>query len=158
MVAIFLKKSDENGGRYGRYYIATEVCQRGCGHHTTRRLQDWPQGDYKEWLICHPDKSNVLSIWTPIACVQQSHWIHCFQALAIELREEYLSKVEKRVQSYEVKVLNEPRPGKKLLVLDIDYTLFDHRSVAECGAELMRPYLHEFLTSAYQVRVKTYIL
>lgn len=72
------------------------------------------------------------------------------QALAIELREEYLSKVEKRVQSYEVKVLNEPRPGKKLLVLDIDYTLFDHRSVAECGAELMRPYLHEFLTSAYQ--------
>ena len=113
---------------------------------------------YKESLICHPDKSNVLSIWTSIACVQQSQWIHCFQALAIELREEYLSKVEKRVQSYEVKVLNEPRPGKKLLVLDIDYTLFDHRSVAECGAELMRPYLHEFLTSAYQVRVKTYIL
>jgi len=25
----------------------------------------------------------------------------------------------------------DPRPGKKLLVLDIDYTLFDHRSTAE---------------------------
>jgi len=70
-------------------------------------------------------------------------------ALAIEFREEYLDKVEKRVKSYEVKVLNEPRPGKKLLVLDIDYTLFDHRSVAESGRELMRPYLHEFLASAY---------
>ena len=43
------------------------------------------------------------------------------------------------------------RPGKKLLVLDIDYTLFDHRSTAETGTELMRPYLHEFLTAAYQV-------
>ena len=43
------------------------------------------------------------------------------------------------------------RPGKKLLVLDIDYTLFDHRSTAETGYELMRPFLHEFLTAAYQV-------
>ena len=43
------------------------------------------------------------------------------------------------------------RPGKKLLVLDIDYTLFDHRSTAQTGLELMRPFLHEFLTSAYKV-------
>ena len=50
-----------------------------------------------------------------------------------------------------MKMFNEPRPGKKLLVLDIDYTLFDHRSVAETGNELMRPFLHEFLTSAYEV-------
>lgn len=48
-------------------------------------------------------------------------------------------------------MLNNPRPGKKLLVLDIDYTLFDHRSVAESGLELMRPYLHFFLESAYEV-------
>jgi hypothetical protein len=34
---------------------------------------------------------------------------------------------------------NPPRPGKKLLVLDIDYTLFDHRSVAETPLELQRP-------------------
>lgn len=52
---------------------------------------------------------------------------------------------------FQIDVLNEPRPGKKLLVLDIDYTLFDHRSAAEQGYELMRPYLHEFLTSAYKV-------
>jgi len=49
-------------------------------------------------------------------------------------------------------MLNDPRPGKKLLVLDIDYTLFDHRSAAESGIELMRPYLHDFLESAYEVK------
>ena len=37
------------------------------------------------------------------------------------------------------KLLGEPRGGKKLLVLDIDYTLFDHVSPAETAAELARP-------------------
>lgn len=69
--------------------------------------------------------------------------------LAIEHREEYLNKVAQRVQNYEVKILNELREDKKLLVLDIDYTLFDHRTPAETGAELMRPHLHDFLTAAY---------
>lgn len=72
------------------------------------------------------------------------------EEVAIESQEVYLAKIEKRIKNYDIKMLNEPRPGKKLLVLDIDYTLFDHRSSAECGAELMRPYLHEFLTSAYE--------
>lgn len=70
--------------------------------------------------------------------------------VAIENREEYLAKIDKRIKDYEIKILNKPREGKNLLVLDIDYTLFDHRSVAETGAELMRPYLHEFLTAAYE--------
>lgn len=65
----------------------------------------------------------------------------------------HLSKIEKRIKEYEITEKSEPRAGKNLLVLDIDYTLFDHRSVAETGAELMRPYLHEFLTSAYEVSV-----
>ncbi|RWS12842.1 ubiquitin-like domain-containing CTD phosphatase 1 isoform X2 [Dinothrombium tinctorium] len=65
-------------------------------------------------------------------------------------REEFVKKVERRVKEYKVKILNEPRPGKKLLVLDIDYTIFDHRSVAEHISQLMRPFLHEFLTSAYE--------
>ncbi|XP_076031571.1 ubiquitin-like domain-containing C-terminal domain phosphatase 1 [Oratosquilla oratoria] len=72
------------------------------------------------------------------------------EVIAIEQRQEYLQKIEKRVKDYEIKMLNDMRPGKKLLVLDIDYTLFDHRSVAETGNELMRPFLHEFLTSAYE--------
>lgn len=66
------------------------------------------------------------------------------------MRQIYLAKVNKRIRDYAIKELNAPRPDKKLLVLDIDYTLFDHRSVAETGSELMRPYLHEFLTAAYE--------
>ena len=69
--------------------------------------------------------------------------------IAIQNQSEYLAKIEKRVRDIKVEMLNAPRPGKKLLVLDIDYTLFDHRSVAESPDQLMRPYLHEFLTSAY---------
>lgn len=72
------------------------------------------------------------------------------EEIAIENREEYLAKIEKRVKEYKIEVMNEPRPGKKLLVLDIDYTLFDHRSVAEQFNELIRPFLHEFLQSAYE--------
>ena len=34
-------------------------------------------------------------------------------------------KLQRRIRSVQVKVLNEPRPGKKCLVLDIDYTIFD---------------------------------
>jgi ubiquitin-like domain-containing CTD phosphatase 1 len=44
--------------------------------------------------------------------------------IPIKDREEFLAKVERRVKEYKIKMLNEPRNGKKLLVLDIDYTLF----------------------------------
>lgn len=49
-----------------------------------------------------------------------------------------------------MKVLNPPREGKKLLVLDIDYTIFDLGSSAERPEELARPYLHEFMTACYE--------
>jgi hypothetical protein len=39
----------------------------------------------------------------------------------------------------QVEIQNPCRQGKKLLVLDIDYTLFDHRSTAENPLQLMRP-------------------
>lgn len=68
----------------------------------------------------------------------------------IENREEFLNKISKRISAYKIKQLNEPRQGKKLVVLDIDYTIFDHRSTAQFAGELMRPFLHEFLTSAYE--------
>ena len=38
----------------------------------------------------------------------------------------------------EVKVLNEPREGKRLLVVDIDYTIYDLGSSAETPMELAR--------------------
>lgn len=69
--------------------------------------------------------------------------------ISAEELELYQKKVQRRIKDYQVKVLNEPRKGKKLLVLDVDYTLFDHRSVGEKGVELMRPHLHDFLAGAY---------
>jgi hypothetical protein len=51
-----------------------------------------------------------------------------------------------QIEKVEVKTINEPRPGKKLLVLDLDYTLLDFKGTAESMAELKRPYCDEFLT------------
>jgi len=45
-----------------------------------------------------------------------------------------LEKNRNRVEKLEIVQLNPPRDGSKLLVLDIDYTLFDHRSLAEYPA------------------------
>jgi ubiquitin-like domain-containing CTD phosphatase 1 len=47
-----------------------------------------------------------------------------------ETKEVYLSKIRRRIKEYKFEILNPAREGKKLLVLDIDYTLFDHRSAA----------------------------
>ncbi|XP_046422125.1 ubiquitin-like domain-containing CTD phosphatase 1 [Neodiprion virginianus] len=72
------------------------------------------------------------------------------EEVIIEKAEVYLAKINRRIQDYQVIELNPLREGMKLLVLDIDYTLFDHKSLAESGHLLMRPYLHEFLTMAYK--------
>jgi len=71
-------------------------------------------------------------------------------ALRLHEREENRAKVRHRVAKANIKMLGEPRAGKKLLVLDVDYTLFDHKSPAERPCELRRPFLFEFLASAYR--------
>ena len=60
-------------------------------------------------------------ILQPIVCKSHVEYeLHEF----INCREEYLAKIERRIREYKFDILNEPREGKKLLVLDIDYTLF----------------------------------
>lgn len=71
------------------------------------------------------------------------------EATEIKDKEVNKQKLRRRIGQYKIELLNPCREGKKLLVLDIDYTLFDHRSTAENPLELMRPYLHEFLSAAY---------
>lgn len=62
----------------------------------------------------------------------------------------FLALCDKRVDNYKPKVIAGLRPdAKALLVLDIDYTLIDHRSVAETPIEMMRPFLHDMLAAAY---------
>jgi len=72
--------------------------------------------------------------------------------LKVHLLPENLDKVKRRVDQAKIKFMEgcEPREGKKLLVLDIDYTLFDHRSTAETPEELRRPFLIDFLTKSYE--------
>ncbi|XP_074590674.1 ubiquitin-like domain-containing CTD phosphatase [Curcuma longa] len=69
----------------------------------------------------------------------------------IDIKDKFVNKQKllRRISQYKIKLLNPCRQGKKLLVLDIDYTLFDHKSAAENPHELMRPYLHEFLSAVY---------
>ncbi|KAJ9538203.1 hypothetical protein OSB04_030936 [Centaurea solstitialis] len=82
------------------------------------------------------------------------------EVVDIKDKEVNKQKLRRRVEQYkacsllsiiafDIELRNPCREGKKLLVLDIDYTLFDHRSTAENPLELMRPYLHEFLTAVY---------
>ncbi|XP_031129688.1 ubiquitin-like domain-containing CTD phosphatase [Ipomoea triloba] len=71
------------------------------------------------------------------------------EAVDIKDKEVNKQKLRRRIEQYKITLRNPCREGKKLLVLDIDYTLFDHRSTAENPLELMRPYLHEFLSAVY---------
>ncbi|KAJ1405405.1 Ubiquitin-like domain superfamily [Sesbania bispinosa] len=71
------------------------------------------------------------------------------EAVDIKDMEVNKHKLIRRINHFKIEPQNPCRKGKKLLVLDIDYTLFDHRSTAENPLQLMRPYLHEFLTAVY---------
>ena len=71
------------------------------------------------------------------------------ELLALADQAEVKEKLSKRINTVVIKILNAPREAKKLLVLDIDYTLFDLGGTAERPMDLARPYLHEFLAEAY---------
>ncbi|OVA01548.1 Ubiquitin domain [Macleaya cordata] len=71
------------------------------------------------------------------------------EVVDIKDKEVNKQKLRRRINQFKIELLNPCREGKKLLVLDIDYTLFDHRSTAENPLQLMRPYLHEFLSAVY---------
>lgn len=62
----------------------------------------------------------------------------------------FQAKLANRIRNYELELREQPRPGKKLLVLDIDYTVYDHRSTAETMALLTRPHLLDTLARAYE--------
>jgi len=71
------------------------------------------------------------------------------RAVAVTHVEAARKKLERRIAEIEIRIINPLRDGKKLLVLDLDYTLFDCKGTASVVAELGRPGLHEFLTAVY---------
>ncbi|KAJ2840908.1 hypothetical protein FBU31_000049 [Coemansia sp. 'formosensis'] len=65
------------------------------------------------------------------------------------LSTDWKTKLQRIVAEAEVRVLNAPRAGRKLVVLDLDYTLFDCKNVSGNVADMARPGLHEFLAAIY---------
>lgn len=68
----------------------------------------------------------------------------------------YMSRVQAKLDelfnNLELNIMNPPRPGKKLLVLDLDYTLMDSKAYSDYSVhalDMARPYLHEFLTALW---------
>ena len=60
-------------------------------------------------------------------------------------------RLDEAIAKTDLRMLAQPREGKRLLVLDLDYTLFDHKSIgAGSMDEIKRPFLEEFLAMAYQ--------
>ncbi|KAJ3056896.1 hypothetical protein HK097_003056 [Rhizophlyctis rosea] len=58
-------------------------------------------------------------------------------------------KLRQTIEKTSIFLINELRPGKGMLVLDLDYTLFDCKSSAGHISQLMRPGMHELLTAVY---------
>eukprot|EP01104_Vermistella_antarctica_P015169 TRINITY_DN4920_c0_g1_i2.p1 TRINITY_DN4920_c0_g1~~TRINITY_DN4920_c0_g1_i2.p1 ORF type:complete len:331 (-),score=59.01 TRINITY_DN4920_c0_g1_i2:229-1221(-) len=77
-------------------------------------------------------------------------FIQVDECIAVIDRPENQKKLKNRLDTYKIKRFKEPRPGKKCLVLDVDYTMFDHRSTAEQPLELLRPFTYEFLSKCYE--------
>lgn len=57
-----------------------------------------------------------------------------------------LNALEKLQLTTQIRLLHDICPQKKLLVLDLDYTLFDCKSQVSHISELARPGLHDFLS------------
>lgn len=67
--------------------------------------------------------------------------------------------LKKFTETTVIHIMNEPRQGKPLMVLDLDHTLLDFSSKSilrdtsihgESAAKMKRPYMDEFLTAAYR--------
>lgn len=66
------------------------------------------------------------------------------------LSEEYKHKLDKYSDLLNITLIHPIRKDKKLLVLDLDYTLFDMKGKSEDYLTLKRPYTDEFLTAMYK--------
>ncbi len=70
------------------------------------------------------------------------------EAAALEHYAGTMKKLQNTIAASHIKLMHPLRPGKKLLVLDLDldYTLFDCKGTTERLIELLRPGTHETLS------------
>lgn len=63
--------------------------------------------------------------------------------------EHVIARVAARCMSYQPHLIQGFRPELPVIVFDLDYTVFDHRSSAEGAHDLIRPWAHAMFTSLY---------
>eukprot|EP01117_Protostelium_nocturnum_P010161 TRINITY_DN3629_c0_g1_i2.p2 TRINITY_DN3629_c0_g1~~TRINITY_DN3629_c0_g1_i2.p2 ORF type:complete len:356 (-),score=128.79 TRINITY_DN3629_c0_g1_i2:123-1190(-) len=110
-----------------------------------------------------PDKKKFMMIGTPEEQIFQelkpedipdvfNDFDYDPKTLNLLFQGENQKKLQKRIKSTEIHFINQPRPGKKLLVLDLDYTLLDMKALDKASStkEMMRPHLDEFLKVAFE--------
>lgn len=68
------------------------------------------------------EKLFIVTVWCTV-------FLSLYNITFLLYREENLAKIARRVKDYKVEEMNPPRPGKRLLVLDVDYTLFGKSSI-----------------------------
>lgn len=71
------------------------------------------------------------------------------EADAAQANAENRRKLEEKIKNIEIRTINPPRPGKKLLVLDLDYTLLDFKGTESSMERLKRPFCDEMLEATY---------
>jgi len=62
----------------------------------------------------------------------------------------HLERLQDKIRTTEFRIIQQPRPGRRLLVLDLDYTVFDCREGSLGIEELKRPFLDPFLVETYK--------
>merc|ERR1712228_344269 len=72
------------------------------------------------------------------------------QQKMIEIQKENYQKLEKVIAATTINNIVKPRKGKKLLCLDIDYTIFDIGSKTESWSTLKRPYTEYLMEHCYK--------
>jgi len=71
------------------------------------------------------------------------------EALILKNAPENIAKMKEVAGQLTINIMNKPRKDKPLLVMDLDYTLFDMKSSAENFNELKRPFSDHFLKELY---------
>ncbi|KAJ1799070.1 hypothetical protein LPJ59_002084 [Coemansia sp. RSA 2399] len=65
------------------------------------------------------------------------------------MSEDCVQKLARITRTTDVRIINRPRTGRKLVVLDLDHTIVDCSSTTGDAIDMARPGLHEFLTAIY---------
>jgi len=69
--------------------------------------------------------------------------------ISVRLIQRYADTLQRTRSALNINFISSRRSGKKLLVLDLDFTLFDMHSSSSNFLSLKRPFTDEFLTAVY---------